>query len=229
MAAEIIAATLSETPACVLGLATGSTPLDVYTELARKHREEGLDFGRVTTFNLDEYIGLTPDHPQSYVHYMNKHLFSLVNISRDRTHLPNVQTDNLDESAKQYERLLKAAGGVDLQLLGIGANGHIGFNEPGAGPESVTRVVDLAPKTIQSNSRFFESEAEVPRRAITMGIATILRAREILLLATGSSKADAVAEAIKGPVTSDNPASFLQTHANVRFLLDPDAAARLTA
>lgn len=225
--ADTISAVLIEKTACVLGLATGSTPLEVYAELARRHREEALDFGKATTVNLDEYIGLPPGHPQSYVHYMHEHLFRHINIDRDRTHLPNVHAADLSESANDFERLVESTGGVDLQLLGIGTNGHIGFNEPGAEEDSVTRVVDLAPGTIHSNSRFFESESDVPRRAITMGIATILRAQKIVLLATGDSKAEAVAEAINGPISRDNPASFLQTHANVHFVLDSAAAVGL--
>ncbi|EMI53910.1 glucosamine-6-phosphate deaminase [Rhodopirellula sallentina] len=225
--ADCISTILREKPTCVLGLATGSTPLEVYAELVRRHHDTGLDFAGATTFNLDEYVGLSPGHPQSYAHYMNEHLFGQVNVDRGRTHLPNTRADDLGQSAEQYEMLVRSAGGVDLQLLGIGTNGHIGFNEPGTAEDSVTRVVDLAASTIRSNSRFFRDESDVPRRAITMGISTILRARKIVLLATGESKADAVADAVTGPVTTGNPASFLQNHADVHFVLDAAAAALL--
>lgn len=218
---------LKNQPAGVLGLATGSTPLDVYSELCRRHREDGLSFAQSLTFNLDEYLGLERDHPQSYRRFMHAHLFDHVDIDVARTHFPDVHATDVRLAAEDYERELHESGGVGLQLLGIGTNGHIGFNEPGTLPDSLTRVVDLAPSTILSNQRFFESADQVPRRAITMGIATILRSEKILLLATGASKASAVAGAIQGPIDTENPASFLQTHADVHFVLDELAASNL--
>lgn len=225
--ADVIADYLSNQPACVLGLATGSTPLAVYSELCRRHREDGLTFAQALTFNLDEYLGLECGHPQSYRRFMNTHLFDHVDIDVARTHFPDVHAGDVSLAADDYEGELHDSGGVGLQLLGIGTNGHIGFNEPGTLPDSLTRVVELAPSTILSNKRFFESADQVPRRAITMGIATILRSGKIVLLATGAEKAAAVAGAIQGPVDMKNPASFLQTHANVHFVLDETAAANL--
>ncbi len=225
--AEIIADLLVTVPSCVLGLATGSTPLQVYSELCRRHRDDGLSFAQASTFNLDEYLGLDPGHPQGYRHFMQEHLFDHVNIDAPRTHFPDVHASDVSSASEDYERQLTESGGIDLQLLGIGTNGHIGFNEPGTTPDSLTRVVDLAPSTIHSNKRFFESADQVPRQAITMGIASILRAGKIVLLATGASKATAVAGAVRGPVTSDNPASFLQSHADVHFVLDELAASEL--
>ncbi|TWU15134.1 Glucosamine-6-phosphate deaminase [Allorhodopirellula heiligendammensis] len=216
-------------PSCVLGLATGSTPLQVYSELCRRHREDGLSFGDVTTFNLDEYLGLKVGHPQSYRHFMQTQLFDQVDIDIPRTHFPDVHADDVQQASEHYEHQLSESGGIDLQLLGIGTNGHIGFNEPGTTLESLTRVVDLAPSTIRSNTRFFESAEQVPRQAITMGIASILRAKKVVLLATGAAKAAAVAGAIQGPITADNPASYLQSHADVLFVLDEPAAAQLDA
>jgi glucosamine-6-phosphate deaminase len=226
--AEIMAAALNAKPDCIFGLATGSTPIEVYRELCNRHRNDRLSFAKASTYNLDEYIGLPPDHPQSYRWYMHEHLFAHVDFDPASTHLPDVHTGNAAAAAEAYERDLARVGGVDLQLLGIGTNGHIGFNEPGTTLDSVTRVVDLAESTIASNSRFFDSPGEVPRQAITMGIASILRAKEIVLMATGAAKADAVRGAIHGPVSTTNPASFLQTHPRVRFVLDEEAASKLS-
>lgn len=225
--AELIANVLIAQPSCVLGLATGSTPLEVYGELCRRHRDGGLSFAQASTFNLDEYLGLPIGHPQSYRHFMQTHFFDHVDIDIARTHFPDVHTIDSQAASSDYELQLQQSGGVDLQLLGIGTNGHIGFNEPGTAPDSLTRVVDLAPSTIRSNQRFFESIDQVPRQAITMGIESILRARKIVLLATGVKKASAVAGAIQGPVTSDNPSSYLQSHADVHFVLDESAASEL--
>lgn len=225
--AELIADFMSTQPACVLGLATGSTPLEVYSELCRRHRDDGLSFAHASAFNLDEYLGLEPGHPQSYRRFMHAHLFDHVDIDVAQTHFPDVHASDVRLAADDYERELQDSGGVGLQLLGIGTNGHIGFNEPGTLPDSLTRVVDLAPSTILSNKRFFESADQVPRQAITMGIATILRARKIVLLATGAEKAAAVAGAVQGPIDVKNPASFLQTHADVYFVLDELAASEL--
>lgn len=226
--AQIIAEAIHENPRVVLGLATGSTPVATYRELVRMHRGEGLDFSQVTTFNLDEYLGLGADHPQSYRAFMQQHLFDHLNVRRERTHVPDGLATDLQAHAREYETRIREAGGIDLQLLGIGDNGHIAFNEPGSSPESRTRVVDLTEETIEANSRFFSSPDEVPRQAITMGIATILEAKRIVLMATGIKKADAVARALSGVVEEASPASQLQTHRDVTFILDAEAASQLS-
>jgi glucosamine-6-phosphate deaminase len=227
-AAEIIADAIAINPSIVLGLATGGTPVACYRELIRRHREEDLDFSAVTTFNLDEYVGLAGDHPQSFRHFMKEHLFDHINVDPESTHVPNGIADDLTSHAAAYEEAIRHAGGIELQLLGIGKNGHIAFNEPGAPFESRTRVVRLAGSTIKSNARFFDSADEVPREAITMGIGTILEAGQILLLATGAGKAAAVRDAVEGPVHTNHPASLLRTHSNVTFVLDEAAAAQLS-
>ncbi|HAA74230.1 TPA: glucosamine-6-phosphate deaminase [Candidatus Latescibacteria bacterium] len=226
-AANIFASQIQDYPDSVLGLATGSTPVDTYARLADLY-ENGLSFEHVTTFNLDEYVGLSQGDPQSYHSFMTTHLFDQVDLDPSRTHLPDGDSEDLDEACEEYERLLQDAGGIDLQLLGIGSNGHIAFNEPGCADDSLTRVVDLAPETVAANSRFFDSEDDVPGQAITAGIATILSADKILLLAYGENKAEAVCQALAGEITSDCPASFLQKHPDCTFLLDAKAAELLT-
>ena len=186
--ADLMQETLREKPAGVLGLATGSTPIGVYRLLVNRHRAGHLDFSDVTTFNLDEYIGLGPEHDQSYRYFMQQQLFDHVNVVRERTHVPNGLASNIPEHVQDYEERIRQAGGIDLQLLGIGNNGHIAFNEPGSAIDSRTRQVDLTEDTIEANSRFFNSAAEVPRHAITMGIGTILESRRIILMATGKAK-----------------------------------------
>ena len=205
-------------PASVLGLATGSTPVGLYRRLAAA----ALDWSQVTTFNLDEYAGLPPEHPQSYRHFMWTHLFRHVNIDPAKVHIPRVA-----EGGDAFEKRIVCAGGIDLQVLGIGSNGHIGFNEPGSPHQSRTRRVALAARTIADNARFFSSASEVPHTALTMGIGTIMEARAILLMACGEGKAPAVACALEGPVTLDVPASVLQRHGTVHVLLDKAAASRL--
>lgn len=226
-AASQIAALIRRKPNAVLGLATGSTPIPCYRELIRLHKEEGLDFSHVTTFNLDEYYPIDPRHPTSYRYFMDEHLFNHINIDKSRTFIPYGLTPDPFEHCRWYEEQIKAVGGIDLQILGIGHNGHIAFNEPGSSLASRTRVKTLTPETIQANARFFDRVEDVPRYAITMGIGTILEARKIILLATGENKADAVARAIEGPVTSMCPASALQLHPRVTFLLDEAAASKL--
>lgn len=211
-----------------LGLATGGTPLPVYRQLIADRGITPMAWSSIATFNLDEYVGLAADHPQSYHVYMNTHLMDHVAVDRARVHLPDGAAAHPSAEAVRYEDCLRESGGITLQLLGIGQNGHIGFNEPGSAADSVTRIVDLAPQTIADNARYFASAGDVPRRAITMGIATILRARQIILLATGENKADAVASAVGGPVDNGNPASHLQNHPDVWFILDEAAAARLS-
>lgn len=224
--AKLVHAQITRKPKSVLGLATGSTPLGVYKLLA-EYYEKGTDFSGITTFNLDEYVGLAPDHPQSYRYYMDENLFSKVNVKRENTHIPNGVAEDLEAECSRYEELIKQAGGIDLQLLGIGSNAHIGFNEPGAEFGTTTRVVHLAESTIRDNSRFFESIDEVPKQAISMGIKTIMQAKEIILMASGGSKAEAIYNTVKGPVTPEVPASVLQLHPQVTLVVDQAAASKL--
>ncbi|HHT43136.1 MAG TPA: glucosamine-6-phosphate deaminase [Firmicutes bacterium] len=224
--AKIVYGQISKKPHSVLGLATGSSPLGVYKLLVEYHKM-GTDFSKVTTFNLDEYVGLRPDHPQSYRWYMEENFFSKVNIKKEQTFIPNGVAEDLEAECLRYEDLIKQAGGIDLQLLGIGSNGHIGFNEPGSEFGTITRVVDLAESTIKDNSRFFESIDEVPTQAISMGIKTIMQAKEIILMASGGSKADAIYAAVYGPVTTEVPASVLQLHPAATLVVDQAAASKL--
>ena len=210
-------------PTCVLGLATGSTPLGLYAELIRMHREEGLDFSRVVSFNLDEYVGLAPTHPQSYRLFMQKNLFDQINIDVRNTHVPDGRALHFDVFCEQYEKLIRDEGGIDLQVLGIGSDGHIAFNEPGSSLGSRTRLKTLAPETIADNARFFGSSEQVPRLAVTMGVGTILESRLCLLLATGDTKAKAIRNTIEGPVTAQVTASALQFHRDVIAIVDEDA------
>ncbi|MCC6512077.1 MAG: glucosamine-6-phosphate deaminase [Pirellulaceae bacterium] len=223
-AAEIIAGLVKRRPTAVLGLATGSTPLATYGQLIELHRSGQLSFAGVTTFNLDEYVGLPPSHPQSYNFFMHNHLFRHVDISSDRCHVPSGLADNYYEYGRQYEQAIQNAGGIDLQLLGIGSDGHIAFNEPGSSLASRTRLKALTEETRRDNSRFFDSLDEVPKLAVTMGVGTILEARHILLLATGANKAGAVRSFVEGPVTSQITASALQLHPWVTVILDEPAA-----
>jgi len=226
-AARLVAAVINSKPNAVLGLATGSTPLGLYRELIRMHKEEELDFSRVVTFNLDEYVGLPGTHPQSYRYFMNENLFNHINIRPENTHVPSGTTDNYAAFCRWYEQRIEDFGGIDVQVLGIGSDGHIGFNEPTSSLASRTRLKTLARSTIEDNARFFEKPEDVPIYACTMGVGTILEAEKIILLASGKNKAKAVAEAIEGPVTSMNTASALQLHPDVSFFLDEDAASQL--
>jgi glucosamine-6-phosphate deaminase len=226
-AAIFVANKIKENPNCVLGLATGSTPLGLYSELIKMYKRKEIDFSNVTTFNLDEYLGLSPEHPQSYHAYMKRNFFDHVNIKPENIHIPDGLTKNSIEHCNEYERKIKEVGGIDLQVLGIGSNGHIGFNEPGSELNSRTRVVELAEKTRRDNSRFFDKIEDVPKKAITMGIATILESKNILLLASGENKAEAIKNALEGPITKEVPASFLQYHPNVTVILDEPAASKL--
>ncbi|MGI9471621.1 MAG: glucosamine-6-phosphate deaminase [Rubripirellula sp.] len=226
--ADIIASELSADPNIVLGLATGGTPVGVYRELVRMHRDDGLDFSNATSFNLDEYVGLAANHPQSFRHFMQEQLFDHINIDPSRTHVPDGLVADVPSHASDYEQSIREAGGIGLQLLGIGNNGHIAFNEPGSAADSRTREVDLTQNTIDANARFFESVSEVPRRAITMGIGTIRDAASIVLMATGDAKADAIQSAIEGPCDPQNPASLLQRHPRMTFVLDEAAARKLS-
>jgi glucosamine-6-phosphate deaminase len=226
-AAEMIANVVRQQPRAVLGLATGSTPLATYRRLIEAHRDGLVSFAQVTTFNLDEYVGLAPDHPQSYRYFMHHELFEHIDIDPARCHVPDGLAGDYQAYGQQYEQRIAAAGGIDLQLLGIGSDGHIAFNEPGSSLASRTRLKALTEQTRRDNSRFFGALEAVPKLAISMGVGTILEARSILLLATGSSKADAVRAFIEGPVTSQITASALQLHPEVTVLLDDAAAAWL--
>jgi len=223
VAARIIARLLREKPDGVLGLATGSTPLLLYRELVAMK----LDWRRVTTFNLDEYIGLPAAHPQSYHSFMWENLFRHVNIAKKNVHLPDGNAKDIPKFCAKYEKQIRAAGGIDLQVLGIGTDGHIGFNEMTSSLASRTRIKTLTPQTIKDNARFFGSEAKVPHHVITMGIGTIMEARQNLLLAFGAKKARAIAAAVEGPITAMNPASILQLHPAAKLCLDRGAVARL--
>lgn len=228
-AAGIIADQIRATPRGVIGFATGGTPIGAYDRLVALHRTQGLDFSTLTTFNLDEYVGLSPDHPQSYHSFMWQHLFGHVNIRASHAHILSGLAHDVDHACTEWEHRIEASGGIDLQILGIGSNGHIAFNEPGSSLTSRTRVVELAERTVQDNARFFDRPDKVPRTAVTMGIGTILEARCLLLMATGDHKAHAVAAALEGPITPDVPASALQRHTNVHVLLDSAAASQLSS
>jgi glucosamine-6-phosphate deaminase len=223
-AAQFVGNLVRKRPNCVLGLATGSTPLEMYAELIRMHKEEGLDFSRVVTFNLDEYVGLSGTHPQSYRYFMQQNLFDHINIDPRDTHVPDGRALDFEAYCAQYERLIADEGGIDLQVLGIGSDGHIAFNEPGSSLGSRTRLKTLTAETVRDNARFFGGEHEVPRLAITMGVGTILESRQCLLLAAGSHKAKAIRETIEGPITAQITASALQLHRDVIAILDEEAA-----
>ena len=223
VAARVIARLLQEKPNAVIGLATGSTPLLLYRALI----EMKLDWNRVTTFNLDEYIGLPKEHPQSYYSFMWENLFRHLNIAPENVHIPDGNAKDIPGFCAAYEQRIHDAGGIDLQVLGIGTDGHIGFNEPTSSLASRTRIKTLTPQTRRDNARFFASLDEVPTHCITMGIGTIMEARHNLMLAFGANKAHAIAEAVEGPITAINPASILQMHPDAKFCLDTDAAAEL--
>lgn len=228
-AAGIVASQVILKNDAVLGLATGSTPEGMYRELAEMSREGKVDFSGVVTFNLDEYAGLAPGHPQSYHHYMHRNFFDHVNIPPGNINIPSVTAGDKDMNAfcREYDERITAAGGIDLQVLGIGVNGHIGFNEPDQFLNVGTYLVDLSKETIEANSRFFDTVEEVPRRAITMGMGSIMRAGRILLLAGGKNKAAAIRDTVSGKITTGVPASFLQLHREVTIIVDREAAALL--
>lgn len=225
--AKLVADLVRKKPDCVLGFATGNTPLGTYAELIRMHKEEGLDFSKVTTFNLDEYVGLLTTHEQSYHHFMWKNLFGHINVDPRYVHVPNGAAENLAEQCDWYEAQIEEFGGIDLQILGIGANGHIAFNEPGSSLGSRTRIKTLKEKTRRDNARFFASVEEVPEYAITMGVGTIMEAHGLLLMASGQEKADAVKATVEGPVTAWYPATIVQMHRFATILIDREAASGL--
>lgn len=226
LGARIVAALIRKKPNAVLGLATGSTPLGLYRELIRLHTDEGLDFSEATTFNLDEYVGLSPEHPASYHRFMREHLFKHLNIRPDRIYIPDGMVSDVAAFCERYEMHIRAAEGIDLQLLGIGRDGHLGFNEPSSSLASRTRIKTLTPGTIAANQRFFSPGEKVPQHVITMGVGTIMEARTCLLLAHGETKAEAVAAMVEGPITAMAPASILQMHPQTIVIVD-EAAARL--
>ena len=226
-AADVIERQLLRKPSTILGLATGSTPVGLYRELVRRHQEAGLDFSKTVTFNLDEYLDLPPNHPQSYRYFMDENFFKHVNIDPKDIHVPYGHAEEIDAFCEWYEAEIQRVGGIDIQVLGIGADGHIAFNEPGSSLGSRTRLKTLTKQTIDDNSRFFENDEEVPRFAITMGVGTIMEAREILLLANGAKKAEIVAQALEGPVTAQVTASVLQMHRHVTVVLDAESGAAL--
>lgn len=226
-AADIIAEQIQSKPAAVLGLATGSTPIGTYEELIAKFKRGEVSFKDITTFNLDEYAGLDGDHDQSYRWFMNHYLFDNVDIDKVRTHVPSGNSDDPEKMCEDYEKAIEESGGVDLQLLGLGHNGHIGFNEPCDEFPVATHYVELTRSTIEANSRLFNSIDEVPTAAYTMGIGTIMKAKKVLLLATGEGKAEIVKKAFKGEVTPQVPASILQSHPDCTIILDKEAASQL--
>lgn len=226
VAAEEMASTLIENPKAILGLATGGSPVGMYKELIKMYEEGKLDFSQATSINLDEYIGLNPEHEQSYRHFMNSNLFNHVNIDKARTFVPNGLADNLEEECKNYDRKIQELGGIDVQLLGIGNNGHIAFNEPNEELSAGTAIVSLAEETIEANARFFESRNDVPKKALSMGLGGIMKAKKIILIASGEGKAEAIKGLFSGKITTSNPATMLQMHRDVVVIVD-EAAAKL--
>ncbi len=226
-AANIISAQVIMKPNCVLGLATGSTPIGTYDQLVEWYNKGDLDFSEVTTVNLDEYKGLPRTNDQSYYYFMHQHLFDRVNIDPERTNVPNGMEPDAEKECGRYEELIRSLGGVDLQLLGLGHNGHIGFNEPEEAFEKETHCVDLTESTIEANKRFFASADDVPKQAYTMGIKTIMQAKKILIVVNGENKADIVERAFFGPVTPEVPASILQLHNDVTLVGDEAALAKI--
>lgn len=226
-AANIISAQVIMKPNCVLGLATGSTPIGTYDQLVEWYNKGDLDFSEVTTVNLDEYKGLPRTNDQSYYYFMHQHLFDRVNIDPERTNVPNGMEPDAEKECGRYEELIRSLGGVDLQLLGLGHNGHIGFNEPGEAFEKETHCVDLTESTIEANKRFFASADDVPKQAYTMGIKTIMQAKKILIVVNGENKADIVERAFFGPITPEVPASILQLHNDVTLVGDEAALAKI--
>ncbi len=222
-AAELMADVMKEKHACVLGLATGSTPIGMYKELIKKNQAGEIDFSAVTTVNLDEYYPIAPDNDQSYRYFMNHQLFDHVNIDKSKTFVPNGMAADPDAACRAYEDIVASVGQVDIQVLGIGQNGHIGFNEPDDALYVPTHVTDLTESTIKANARFFASEADVPTKALTMGIGTILKAKKIIILANGASKKDAVAAMLTGKLSCHCPASMLNLHPDVTLICDEAA------
>lgn len=226
-AANIISAQVIMKPDCVLGLATGSTPIGLYRQLVAWYEKGDLDFSEVRTVNLDEYKGLSRENDQSYYYFMHHNLFDHVNLPAENSHLPNGMEPDSDKECRRYSELIRSMGGVDLQLLGIGHNGHIGFNEPGDAFDNDVHCVNLTQSTIEANKRFFASADDVPKQAYTMGIKTIMQAKKILIVASGEDKADIVRDAFFGPITPKVPASVLQLHNDVTLVADEAALSKI--
>ncbi|MDB8790563.1 glucosamine-6-phosphate deaminase [Romboutsia sp. 1001216sp1] len=226
-AAQMIASQLTLKPDSVLGLATGSTPIGMYKELVSMYEEGLIDFSEVKTFNLDEYFELPKSNEQSYDYFMRENLFNHINIKEENIHIPNGMTDNIEKECKNYDEAIKEAGGVDIQVLGIGHNAHIGFNEPTINFERGTHLVNLKESTIEANARFFDSIEEVPKKAITMGTGSIFKSKKIMLLASGEGKAEAIYNTVYGKVLPEVPASILQFHNDIVLILDKDSASKL--
>lgn len=221
--AELIISLIRQQPHAVLGVATGSTPIGIYEQLVKSHKSGLVSFRGVTTFNLDEYVGLQPEHPESYHSYMQRHLFGHIDIAPQHIHIPDGMASDLQAECERYDQLLAKVRQVDLQILGLGHNGHIGFNEPNTSLISGTHIVSLKEETRKANARFFSSIDEVPTHALTMGVGSILKAKTIMLVVRGADKADIVHQALTGPITTECPASLLQTHPSVIVLLDSAA------
>lgn len=226
-AANIISAQVIMKPDCVLGLATGSSPIGTYAQLIEWYKKGDLDFSQVTSVNLDEYKGLGPDNDQSYRYFMNTNLFDHINIDKTRTFVPNGLEADSEKACKEYNETIERVGGIDLQLLGLGHNGHIGFNEPADSFARFTHCIDLTESTIEANKRFFESEADVPRQAYTMGIGNIMSAKKIVVVVSGKDKAKILKKVVYGPITPQVPASILQLHPDVVIVADEDAMSEL--
>ena len=226
VAADEFAKVIIEKPEAVLGLATGGSPVGMYKELIVKCENNELDFSKCTSINLDEYIGLNPEHEQSYRNFMNTNLFNHINIDKAKTFVPNGLAENLEEECKNYDKKIEELGGIDVQLLGIGNNGHIASNEPGEELSAGTHIISLTESTIEANARFFDSIDEVPRKALTMGLGGIMKAKKIILIASGEGKAEAIKGLFSGKITTDNPATMLQMHRDVVVIID-EAAAKL--
>ncbi|MHA7269610.1 glucosamine-6-phosphate deaminase [Arthrobacter sp. HLT1-20] len=227
LAADAIEALIRQKPNAVLGLATGSSPLPIYDELARRHDEDGLNFEQVSGFALDEYVGLPVGHYESYREVIRREFTNRVDVAADNVHGPDGAAEDIAGACQGYEDAIKAAGGIDLQILGVGTNGHIGFNEPGSSLASRTRIKTLAEQTRQDNARFFDHLDQVPHHVVTQGLGTIMDARHLVLVASGAGKADAVRDFVEGPVTASCPASILQFHARATVIIDEAAASKL--
>lgn len=226
-AARIVAAQLVVKPQSILGLATGSTPVGMYKKLIEMNKDGKIDFSEVKTYNLDEYYPIKKSNDQSYDYFMNEQLFSHINIDKNNTNIPNGEAPDAEKECERYENELSKIGGVDLQILGIGQNGHIAFNEPDENLISVTHLTKLTQNTIEANSRFFASEDEVPKQALTMGMGSILKAKKIVIMANGKNKSDAVAELLNNNITTSNPATMLKVHPDVTLICDKDAFSKV--
>ncbi|PFA70471.1 glucosamine-6-phosphate deaminase [Bacillus sp. AFS015802] len=227
VAADYLLSKIKGSDKLTLGLATGGTPQGLYEALIHDHQESMTSYQHVSTFNLDEYIGLSGKHPNSYCHYMNENLFKHIDIGSENTHIPSGKATDLEQECKAYDEKIRLNGGIDLQVLGIGSNGHIGFNEPGTSFESSTHIVKLTPSTREANARYFDSIDEVPTHAITMGIASIMKSKEILLLASGQSKQEALKKLVQGDISENFPASILNRHDKVTVIADEEALAKV--